>query len=92
MQKSLFPLGTIIITTSVNENFFMDYIMNLLKRHMRGDWGDIDDKSQNEEALEKGGKLLSAYKVKNIDGIEERLWIITETNRSCTTILRPEEY
>jgi len=62
----------------------------LLLRHVRGDWGDLDedDKCANELALTQGERLLSAYKLST----GERVWIITEWDRSATTILLPSEY
>ncbi len=61
-----------------------------LRRHVSGDWGDIceEDQQENQYALEDGLRLLSAYKLS--DGT--KIWIITEWNRSVTTILLPEEY
>jgi hypothetical protein len=60
-----------------------------LSRHLRGDWGTVpeEDKKSNDEALERGNRLLSAYDVQG-----EKLWIITEADRSVTTLLLPEEY
>ena len=61
-----------------------------LTRHVNREWGDIpdEDRRENEYSLEHGFRLLSAYKTNAGD----RLWIITEADRSITTILRPEEY
>ena len=61
-----------------------------LTRHINRDWGDLDeeDRKENEYSLERGFRLLSAYKTNAGD----RLWIITEANRSVTTVLLPEEY
>jgi hypothetical protein len=61
-----------------------------LSRHLRGDWGDLsqNDKTENELSLKQGFRLFSSYKV--IDG--EKLWIITEADRSVTTLLLPNEY
>jgi len=61
-----------------------------LARHMRGDWGDLceEDRNANEDALKAGLRLLSAYRLP--DGT--RLWIITEADRSSSTLLLPEEY
>jgi hypothetical protein len=61
----------------------------LLSRHQRGDWGELcaEDKQQNEEALKVGSRLFSAYRFDTV-----RLWVITEADRSATTILLPEEY
>ena len=61
-----------------------------LTRHINRDWGDLDeeDRKENEYSLEHGFRLLSAYKTNAGD----RLWIITEADRSVTTFLLPEEY
>lgn len=62
-----------------------------LARHHRGDWGEAlgaEDWQSNEEALALGERLLSAYYLKN----GEKLWIITERDRSATTLLLPEDY
>ena len=63
---------------------------SLLERHIHGDWGDLDehDCQENERALQEGDRLLSAYSLS--DGT--RLWIITEADRSATTLLLPAEY
>ena len=62
----------------------------LLKRHAHGDWGDLheDDLRANELALRRGMRLLSAYAFET----GARVWVITEADRSATTILTPEEY
>lgn len=61
-----------------------------LTRHQTGDWGDLDeaDKAENELSLKEGFRLLSAY----ILPTSVKIWIITEADRSATTILLPEEY
>ena len=61
-----------------------------LTRHVNREWGDIpdEDRRENEYSLEHGFRLLSAYRTNAGD----RLWIITESDRSATTILLPEEY
>ena len=61
-----------------------------LTRHINRDWGDLDeeDHKENEYSLEHGFRLLSAYKTNAGD----RLWIVTEADRSVTTLLLPEEY
>jgi len=62
----------------------------LLRRHVSGDWGDIhpEDDGLNEEALETGARILSVLRHGRRPN---RLWIITEADRSAT-ILRPEDY
>ena len=61
----------------------------LLHRHQRGDWGDIcaEDEAANNDALKCGERLLSVYRVG--DG---KVWVITEADRSVTTLLLPEDY
>ncbi len=61
-----------------------------LSRHLRGDWGDLcqDDIAENELSLKEGFRLLSSYRVTD----SETLWIITEADRSVTTLLLPGEY
>jgi len=61
-----------------------------LARHHSGDWGDLEeeDRQENTRSLEHGFRLLSAYKT--VAG--EKLWVITEADRSVTTLLLPSEY
>jgi len=64
--------------------------MEFIGRHLYGDWGEVcaDDQQANEEALEQKLRLLSAYRTKT--GV--KLWVITEADRSVTTVLLPSEY
>lgn len=88
----LFPLGRIVATPGAlqalaeNGQGCTEY----LQRHVAGDYGDLceEDKQANEEAVEQRLRILSAYKLP--DGT--RIWIITEADRSATTVLLPEEY
>ena len=89
-----FQLGQICWTRGVNEKIaesltFGKFVFDSLRRHRQGDWGELGeaDKQENEFSLEKGFRLLSAYS--NRDG---KIWIITEADRSATTVLFPEEY
>ena len=61
----------------------------LLSRHVTGDWGDLgeEDKQENELSVRKGFRILSAY-----GKGDRKLWVITEADRSVTTILRPDDY
>jgi hypothetical protein len=61
-----------------------------LSRHLRGDWGELcqEDKAENELSLKHGFRLLSSYPITDND----TLWIITEADRSVTTLLLPSEY
>ena len=86
------PLGQLVATPGALEALeeaavsFLPYI----RRHLEGDWGDIspEDAGENELSLEQGFRLLSAYKLPG----GGKIWIITEADRSATTILLPEEY
>ncbi len=91
---SKFRLGKLLMTRGVNDlasenEEFARFTYQSLKRHRQGDWGDLaeEDKKENEFSLDKNLRLLSAYKKGN-----QKIWIITEANRSATTILFPEEY
>jgi hypothetical protein len=61
--------------------------IRLIARHAAGDWGDLceEDKHANEEALKEGARLLSAYAFGDV-----RFYVITEADRSATTVLLPE--
>ena len=63
--------------------------IDLLSRHQTGDWGDMrpEDQGLNDQALRTGDRIFSVYGPDN-----DRLWVITEADRSATTILRPEDY
>lgn len=90
MSAVKFPLGSIYSTPGVIQSIPHQEIVDAIMRHVSGDWGDLDreDKQANDDAILHGGRLLSAYT--SSDGI--RFWIITEADRSMTTILLPEEY
>lgn len=87
-STSLFNLGYVVMTPGAAA-LEVDLIPFLI-RHAIGDWGDLDafDKQQNDLAVKQGLRILSAY---NTEG-GARFWIITEGDRSATTILLPAEY
>lgn len=62
----------------------------LLSRHVRGDWGDVDaeDRQTNDDAVTYGGRLISNYTI----APDTSVWVITESDRSATTLLLPDEY
>ena len=64
--------------------------IQLINRHVSGDWGDLcdEDKKANREALKVGARIMSSYKVND----KEKVWVITEADRSVTTLLLPSEY
>ena len=84
------PLGQTVITQGAIAVLANSDVLNALVRHAAGDWGDVcgEDRLANDEALRTGARLLSAYR--DCDGV--KFWIITEADRSVTTILLPEEY
>ena len=87
-RTSLFSLGYVVMTpgAAALEVDFIPYMV----RHASGDWGDLDafDRQQNDLAVKQGLRILSAY---NTDA-GSRFWIITEADRSATTIILPEDY
>ena len=88
--KPLFALGCTCITAGAQKVLSPADVAKALARHVEGDWGDVDDfdREENCRALMEGSRLLSAYP--SSKGI--RFWIITEWDRSVTTVLLPEEY
>jgi hypothetical protein len=90
--KPVIQLGRVVATHGATQEFSQAEMLKCLDRHHSGDWGDldIDDKAANELAVESGeDRILSCYK---LDGREVALWIITEADRSVTTLLLPSEY
>ena len=90
-----FAMGRLLMTRGVNDQVaeneaFAKFVTESLARHRRGDWGDLTrgDKTENELSLKEGFRLLSAYE----SGELPKIWIITEADRSATTILFPDEY
>jgi hypothetical protein len=88
--SQLFPLGREVITRNAKECLNVSDVLLALVRHCHGDWGDVcpADQQSNQEALVNGDRLLSAYE----DRHGQKFWIITEADRSATTILLPEDY
>ena len=85
------PLGRVVATPGALNLLEKSggHPFDLLARHATGDWGELCayDRRQNETALREGLRVLSSYNVSL-----GRVWIITEADRSVTTILLPEEY
>jgi len=88
---SQFPLGRIVATAGVLQlfNSQANVLTGLLARHQSGDWGQLsnEDWEANDQAIAEGWRILSVYRVAGI-----KVWIITEADRSTTTLLLPEEY
>lgn len=99
MSAPLFPLGQIVATPAALEaSRYPEQFLELLARHVRGDWGCVDpgDAESNRLAVTDGDRILSAYPIdpgKPCSGFGKNcLWVITEADRSVTTILLPEDY
>ncbi len=94
--KFKFSFGQVCFTRGVNDLVadsaqFSQFITHSLSRHLSGDWGDVchDDKQANETALAHGNlRLFSVYQ----HPTHPKIWIVTEADRSATTVLFPEEY
>lgn len=86
----LFQPGEFMATPAVLAAVPRSVIDLALARHLSGDWGDMsdEDKRTNDRALKDGSRLFSAYQVRE----DTRIWIITEADRSATTVLLPEDY
>jgi hypothetical protein len=87
---SKFSLGRIVATPNALAAVPNPEILTSLARHHAGEWGELDpeDHAANESALKHGGRLFSAYR--SVAGV--KFWIITECDRSATTILLPSDY
>ncbi len=85
-----FSPGRLMITRNAKDTLPHTEVDAAIKRHLRGDWGDVDksDGRVNEDALKYGGRLLSVYHTP--DGV--KFWIITEADYSATTVLLPSDY
>ena len=89
---AIFNLGRVVATPNALDLLAQRGVapLTLLKRHATGDWGEVpaDDAKANQEALKCGSRLLSAYRIAG----NEKIWIITEADRSVTTLLLPSDY
>jgi hypothetical protein len=82
--------GEIVLTPGVMTSLTPEEFFDALRRHVNGDWGDIDEQdwNANNHALVYGGRILSQYYTDE----GTKFWVITEADRSITTFLLPEEY
>lgn len=89
-MSAKFQIGQMVATPNALAQLTQDDILRGLQRHQAGDWGDMDehDRQENELSLKSGFRLLSVYRAAN--GV--KFWIITEADRSATTVLLPEDY
>ena len=85
-----FFLGRLVATSNAMSTLLPEEIRSALRRHATGDWGELDteDRLANENALLRGDRLFSVYH----SGAGVKFYVITEWNRSVTTVLLPEDY
>ena len=89
-QPKQFPTGRLLCTRNAMDSLDKGEMLAALGRHRRGDWGDVcpADWHSNDQAILHGMRILSSYRSTN----GQKFWIITEADRSATTILLPEDY
>ncbi len=90
-----FEPGQIVLSEKVadraaEDGEFNQLVLDCLRRHLSGDWGDLclEDKKENEFSLDKHLRLLSTY----VGAGQPPVWVVTEADRSATTVLFPDEY
>jgi hypothetical protein len=93
VMKALFSLGQVVATPGAMETLEELGVtpLSLIDRHISGDWSDMDaeDQEANRQAIKNGSRVFSSYRFPPDD---TKIWVITEADRSSTTILLPEEY
>lgn len=96
MTNAKFKPETMVATRAIDEwmkeaEGRKEVIEDLIVKHLQGDWGDVSsaDKKENEQALQEGGRLMSSFKVNDS---REKIWVITEADRSVLTVLFPSDY
>ena len=90
VQTVSFPVGNVVITPNALDQLTPADTQRGLQRHQVGDWGDLgeEDWKENDNALRTGLRLLSVYR--SASGVT--FWVITEADRSATTLLLPDDY
>lgn len=90
MGQPKFPLGRTVITRNARSVLTHEDVLSALARHEAGDWGELDaeDRAANEAALLDGSRLVSVYRSRS----GQRFYVITEWDRSLTTVLLPQDY
>ena len=89
-EPKLVPLGRTVATPAALGTVAQPDIVAALRRHAAGDWGDVtpDDRAANDDALTSGERLLSVYQ----SATGTTFWVLTEADRSATTVLLPDDY
>ena len=95
-------LGTTVMTVGIakameRDFYFKTFVLDSFERYERHDWGELceEDKDENDRALKEGNRVFASYNLPPyLRGLfpDDKIWIITEWDRSVTTILFPEEY
>ncbi len=90
LRRTKFAPGRIVATPAALEVVSAAEVIAALSRHLCGDWGNVcpEDKEENDHSLREGFRILSVYQTAN----GTTFWIITEADRSATTILLPSDY
>lgn len=86
-----FALGQLVSTPGALAATEPAELATMLRRHVTGDWGELcdEDKEQNDQAITHGNRIMSAYTAASS---QQKIWVITERDRSVTTFLLPSEY
>ena len=89
-NPGIFSPGRLVATPNALNAIPFSEITAAFNRHLNCDWGDVcqEDRQENDRALKSGDRLLSVYHSQQ----GEKFWIITEADRSVTTVLLPEDY
>ncbi len=90
LDRAKFPLGRLVCTPGAGDVVPPAEVAAALDRHLAGDWGEVcpDDRAENDLSLRDGLRILSTYRTEH--GV--KFWVITEADRSVTTVLLPDEY
>jgi len=91
ITKVPFECGTIVMTKNVQNTIPAEDILDAIKRHIGCDWGELSDadwEKNNSAVVNNNARIVSAYR----DCNDEKFWIITEADRSATTVLLPSDY
>jgi hypothetical protein len=90
VSTARFRLGIIVTTPNALSQLSQEEMLRAIQRHQAGDWGDLSphDRIANESAQSNGSRIWSVYQ----STLGVKFWVITEADRSVTTILMPEDY